>query len=69
MAFAVKTEARNPRSKTFAFVEQKTMYGGKHISKGHTVFVFASENEGGQGLNRPIKNRCQAASDEGWSGL
>jgi hypothetical protein len=26
------------------------MYGGKHIAKGDTVFVFASENDGGQGL-------------------
>jgi hypothetical protein len=26
------------------------MYGGKHIAKGDTVFVFASENEGGRGL-------------------
>src|SRR5215471_10214192 len=26
------------------------MYGGKHIAEGETVFVFASENEGGQGL-------------------
>jgi hypothetical protein len=26
------------------------MYGGKHIAEGGTVFVFASENEGGQGL-------------------
>src|SRR5262245_37365834 len=26
------------------------MYGGKHIAKGDTVFVFASENEGGPGL-------------------
>ena len=26
------------------------MYGGKHIAEGDTVFVFASENEGGQGL-------------------
>ncbi len=26
------------------------MYGGKHIAKGDTIFVFASENEGGQGL-------------------
>jgi hypothetical protein len=29
---------------------QKTMYGGRHIAEGDTVFVFASENEGGQGL-------------------
>ncbi|WP_245468104.1 MULTISPECIES: hypothetical protein [unclassified Mesorhizobium] len=26
------------------------MYGGKHIAEGDTIFVFASENEGGQGL-------------------
>jgi hypothetical protein len=26
------------------------MYGGKHIAEGDTVFIFASENEGGQGL-------------------
>ena len=34
----------------FAFIEQKTMYGGKHIAKGDEIFVFASENEGGAGL-------------------
>jgi hypothetical protein len=50
MAFAIKAEVRDPRAKTFAFVAQKTMYGGKHIAKGDTIFVFASENEGGQGL-------------------
>jgi hypothetical protein len=30
---------------TFAFSAQKTMYGGKHIAKGDTIFVFASERE------------------------
>ena len=50
MAFAIKVEVRDPRAKTFAFAAQKTMYGGKHIAKGDTVFVFASEKEGGQGL-------------------
>ena len=50
MAFAIKTEVRDPRAKTFAFTAQKTMYGGKQISKGDAVFVFASENEGGPGL-------------------
>jgi len=29
---------------------QKTMYGGKHIAKGDTIFVFASENEDGLGF-------------------
>src|SRR6185436_9023177 len=50
MAFAIKAEVSDPRLKTFAFAAQKTMYGGKHIAEGDTVFVFASENEGGQGL-------------------
>jgi len=50
MAFAIKAEVRNARMKAFAFVAQKTMYGGKHIVKGDTIFVFASENARGQGL-------------------
>jgi hypothetical protein len=50
MTFAIKAEVSDPQAKTFAFTAQKTMYGGKHIAKGDTVFVFASENEGGQGL-------------------
>jgi hypothetical protein len=50
MAFAIKAEVCNLRARTFTFTAQKTMYGGKHIAKGDTIFVFASENEGGQGL-------------------
>ena len=50
MAFAIKAAVSDPRLKTFAFTAQKTMYGGKHIVEGDTVFVFASENEGGPGL-------------------
>ena len=50
MAYAIKAEIVDPRAKTFAFTAQKTMYGGKLIAEGDTVFVFASENEGGQGL-------------------
>jgi hypothetical protein len=50
MAFAIKSEVRDLRAKTFVFTAQKTMYGGKHIAKGDTVFVLASENEGGRGL-------------------
>jgi hypothetical protein len=50
MAFAIKAEVCDPRAKTWAFTAQKTMYGGKHIAAGDTVFVFASENEGGRGL-------------------
>ena len=50
MMFAIKAEVSDPRSGAFAFSEQKTMYGGKHIAKGAQIFVFASENEGGPGL-------------------
>ncbi len=50
MAFAIKAEVCDPRANTFKFTAQKTMYGGKHIAEGQTIFVFASENEGGLGL-------------------
>ena len=48
--FAIKVEVGDPEAETFAFSGQKTMYGGKQIAKGDLIFVFASENEGGQGL-------------------
>lgn len=50
MAFAIKVEICDPKATSFTFAAQKTMYGGKQIAEGDTVFVFASENEGGQGL-------------------
>ena len=50
MTFAIKAEVVDPSAQSFAFSAQKTMYGGKHIAKGDSIFVFASENEGGQGL-------------------
>jgi hypothetical protein len=48
--FAIKTTISDPGAETFEFSGQKTMYGGKHIAKGDTIFVFASENEGERGL-------------------
>jgi hypothetical protein len=50
MTFAIKAEVTDPSAETFAFSAQKTMYGGRHIAKGDTIFVFASENERGSGL-------------------
>jgi len=50
VTFAIKAEVSDLSAETFAFRAQKTMYGGKHIAKGDTIFVFASENEGGPGL-------------------
>jgi hypothetical protein len=45
----VKADVCRPHA-TFEFAEMKTMYGGKQITKGDTVFVFASETQGGRGL-------------------
>ena len=42
--FAIKAEVSDPRAKTFAFSAQKTMYGGKHIAKGDTIFIFAKRD-------------------------
>lgn len=50
MAYAIKAEITDPQAETFVFAAQKTMYGGKHIVEGDVAFLFASENEGGQGL-------------------
>src|SRR5437899_13099052 len=50
MTFAIKAKVSSACAATFAFDAQKTMYGGKRIGKGDTIFVFASENEGGPGL-------------------
>jgi hypothetical protein len=50
MAYAIKAEVVDPRAEAFTFTAHKTMYGGKRIAEGDTVFLFASENEGGRGL-------------------
>jgi hypothetical protein len=50
VAFAIKAAVADLRAKTFVFASQKTMYGGKLIAEGDTIYVFASENDGGCGL-------------------
>ena len=50
MAFAIKAGIADLRSKILSFTAQKTMYGGKHVTKGDTIFLFAGENDGGHGL-------------------
>jgi len=50
MQFAIKANVSDPLSESFGFTAQKTMYSGKHIAVGDTIYVFASENEGGRGL-------------------
>jgi hypothetical protein len=48
--YAIKTEVTDATARSWTFEAQKTMYGGKRVSIGDEVFVFASENEGGSGL-------------------
>ena len=43
MPFAIKAEIRDPAAKRFVFAAQKTMYGGKNISKGDAIYLFASD--------------------------
>jgi hypothetical protein len=50
VTYAIKVPVDDPSARTFTFRSQKTMYGGKAIVKGDTVFIFDSENEGGIGL-------------------
>ncbi len=50
MTYVIKAEVLDLKAKTLEFPRQKTMYGGKQIAAGDTIFIFASENEGGQGL-------------------
>ena len=50
MTFAIKAKVTDLLAETFALNAQKTMYGGKRIVRGDTIFVFASEKERGQGL-------------------
>jgi hypothetical protein len=48
--FAIKVEVTDTSAMSFSFRHQKTMYGGKLITRGDTIFLFASENKGGSGL-------------------
>lgn len=52
--FAIKTEIADPNASSWTFAAQKTMYGGKRIAEGDTIFVFASgdrgDGKGGAGL-------------------
>jgi hypothetical protein len=50
VSYVIKAEIRDPTAPIFTFAAQKTMYGGKQVSVGDEIFLFASENEGGVGL-------------------
>jgi hypothetical protein len=50
VTYAIKVEVKDPNAGAFEFARQKTMYGGRQIGAGDTIYIFASENEGGPGL-------------------
>jgi hypothetical protein len=50
MFYVVKAAISDEHAKRFSFPAQKTMYGGKNIAVKDEIFVFSSENQGGQGL-------------------
>ena len=59
--YAIKAEISDPNASSWIFEAQKTMYGGKLISEGDQIFVFASENEGGFGLiAKGVVSRAEA---------
>jgi len=59
--FAIKAHVSDPSTNIFQFSAQKTMYGGKRIAEGDTIFIFASENQGGSGLiARGVVTRASA---------
>jgi hypothetical protein len=61
MVYAIKANVANPGAKTLIFIAQKTMYGGKRITEGDSIFVFSSEKEGGHGLiARGIVTRAES---------
>ena len=50
MSYVIKAAVSDADARHFEFRAQKTMYGGKGIRAKDEIFIFASENEGGQGL-------------------
>ena len=50
MAYAVKAAIADAGARRFVLPAQKTMYGGKAIAVGDTLYIFASETHGGEGL-------------------
>lgn len=49
-AYVAKAAVAEPGAAVFDLPAQKTMYGGRHITVGDVVYLFASENSGGRGL-------------------
>jgi hypothetical protein len=72
-AYAIKAAVKDPDAPVFTFRAQKTMYGGKRVRPGDVIFIFASETDGGTGLNfkfyRQATNKVVGLSEEAASYL
>ena len=47
--FAIKTEVTDTNARSWRFVMQKTMYGGKRIRAGDEIFVFVVKTKAAWG--------------------
>ena len=47
MPYAIKTDVFDAQAGAIRLAAQKTMYGGKHIAAGDTVYMFVREKEAG----------------------
>lgn len=50
MYYLIRADVPDTSASRFFFEAQKTMYGGKNIARGDTIYLFASETVGGAGL-------------------
>ena len=48
VTFLIKADLPDPDANVFVFENQKTIYGGKGVAVGDTIFVFASAAKGSQ---------------------
>jgi hypothetical protein len=60
MTFAIKAEISDLRAESFAFSAQKTMYGGKRIAKGDTIFGVRERERRRAGSHRERRHHGQS---------
>lgn len=49
MVYSIKAAIIDPAAQSYTFAKQQTIYGGKSITAGSEIFLFARENDGGVG--------------------
>ncbi len=65
VSHVLKVALPDPEAEAWTFRGVKTMYGGKAVRAGDTVYVFASEHDGGAGLvARAVVTAAEAVPPE-----